>query len=118
MINKWKQFNESRNENQLIELWNAYLSVIDGIDGIISEHGELPDSYFLPNVESDLDNITSGVEPKYPDALDDIARLESDIIQNSKDILDGLDGAIGSGRYSEDRYFQTGSIEKLRELIK
>lgn len=96
-----------------LDLWNTYMSIIDGIDGIISEHGELNDSYWKPDVETELNEITDSVK-----TVDDVKKNKDRIMTNLKDLLDGLEGVMQSGSISVDRYFKSGVIEAAKKKIK
>ena len=95
-----------------LDLWNTYMSIIDGIDGIISEHGELNDSYWKDGVEEELDEITSDTQ-----TVADVKKNKERIIANLKDLLDGLDGVIQSRSISVDKYFKSGVIEAAKKKI-
>jgi hypothetical protein len=95
-IKNWNEFlneNDSKNNNHYIDLWNNYLSLVDIIDGVISEYGELPSSYWQDNCQQDLDNITSeqNVTVQY------ISDNETKIKTNFKELMDGLNGWMGAG---------------------
>jgi len=104
-------FNDFLNENsnnELIDLWNNYAELVDIIDGIISEHGELSDSYWQTNVENDLDLITNqDITPEY------IERNKEEIIKNFKELWDGLIGWSSAGN-SIERY---GSLKGIKKSL-
>lgn len=94
-IERLKGLSENLNENisqneseELIRKWNKYMDLVEIIDGILSEQGELPGSYWQSNVESDLDQLTStkNVNPYY---IKDNYEL---IKKNFEEIMDGLEG--------------------------
>jgi hypothetical protein len=113
IIKKFKLFEAAApwSQQQLIMLWEAYMSIVNGIDGIISEEGELSNSYWKDNVEKDLDNITN-----YVKNIEQIEEKKSDIIKNFGELLDGLKGAMASGRINQSRYFQKGVIAKAQAI--
>lgn len=98
--------------SQSIKLWNAYMGLVDGIDGIISEEGELSSSYWKDNVQADLDKITGEVKTEA-----DVKKNTEAIMKNLTELLDGLDGYIGSGRIEEDRYFKKGAIKNAKFIL-
>ena len=101
-IKKYSEFlneNDSKNNNNYIDLWNNYLSLIYIIDDIILEYGELPNNYWQDNCEVDLNNITS--EQKV--TVQYISDNETKIKNNFKELMDGLNGWIGAGN-SIERY--------------
>ena len=95
-----------------VKSWNAYLEFVEGIDGIISEYGALPTSYWKNGVQDELDSITGTVKTK-----SDIIANKARIINSATDLLDGLTGIIGSGKISEDRYFKPGAIAGIRKML-
>jgi hypothetical protein len=96
----------------LYDLWTIYMGIVDGINDIISEEGELSDAYWKENVEKDLDEITSYVKMKHQ-----VDEKKAEILKNLEELLDGLEGAIGFGSVSEDRYFKKGVINKAKKFL-
>ena len=90
-----KTFKEFLNENNnnYLDIWNQYLKLVSIIDGIISENGELSDSLWREGVESKLDELTNGDVN-----LNFIKTHIDEIIQNYKDLYDGLEGWYMEGR--------------------
>lgn len=111
IVTKFELF-ESSGSVPLYDLWTIYMGLVDGIDGVISEEGELSDAYWKDNVEKDLDEITG-----YVKTAKQIGEKKDEILKNLEELLDGLDGAIGSGRISEDRYFKKGAINKAKKFL-
>lgn len=102
-----KSFNVKINENNtddLIIFWSEYLKLVDIIDGIISEHGELSESYWKTGLEDELDEITSTIKTS-KDIFDNKQR----IIDNFKSLKDGIDGWISEGK-SIARYGDLSNI--------
>ena len=95
-----------------VKSWNVYLEFVEGIDGIISEYGALPTSYWKNGVQDELDSITESVKTKAG-----IIANKVRIINNATDLLDGLTGIIGSGKISEYRYFKPGAIAGIRKML-
>jgi len=112
IVTKFELFENVARPAWVLELWNAYMGLVDGIDGIISEEGELSDAYWKDNVEKDLDEITSYVKMEHH-----IAEKKDMILKNLEELLDGLDGVIGSNKVSEDRYFKKGVINTAKKVL-
>ena len=98
--------NESRNE--MLNLWNNYMKLVDIIDGILSEHGELSDSYWKPNTETDLDQITSTVKN-----VKDINYNQQKIKDNFNNLIDGINGWLSAG-HDITKY---GNLSKINTSI-
>ena len=69
------------------------MELVEIIDGIISENGELSDSFWKSGVEQKLDELT----PENVD-LNFIKTHLIEIVQNYKDLYDGLEGWYSEGR--------------------
>ena len=111
MIDKVKNFKQFVNENvneDLITLWNNYLKLVDIIDGIISEEGELSTRYWKDGLEEELDEITSNTK-----TTKDIFNNKQKIINNFNMLMDGIDGWISEGK-SISRY---GSLSKINKSL-
>lgn len=102
-----KKINESVNED-LINLWNNYLKLVDIIDGIISEEGELSTGYWKEGLEEELDDITLNTK-----TIKDIFNNKQRIIENFNMLMDGIDGWISEGK-SISRY---GSLSKINKSL-
>lgn len=96
---------ENSNED-LINLWNNYLKLVDIIDGIISEHGELLTRYWKDGLEEELDDIISNTK-----TTKDIFNNKQRIIDNFNKLMDGIDGWISEGK-SISRYGSLSKIDK------
>jgi hypothetical protein len=107
-VKNFRQFvNEQINQNESNDLknfWNNYLKLVDIIDGIISEEGELSTRYWKDGLEEELDNITSTIK-----TIKDISDNKQNIINNFKSLIDGINGWISEGK-SISRY---GSLSKI-----
>lgn len=90
-----------------VKLWNAYVGLVEGIDGIYSEHGELPASYWK---EGAYDRIESIMNSQPTSAGTDIA-------DSMRELLDGLDGATSSGAVRVGRYFSRTAIKAAKEAL-
>lgn len=112
LIDDFKTFNDKKlNENvneDLINLWNNYLKLVDIIDGIISEHGELSTRYWKDGLEEELDDITSNTK-----TTKDIFNNKQRIINNFNMLMDGIDGWLSEGK-SISRY---GSLSKINKSL-
>lgn len=92
--------------DELVKMWNNYMKLVDIIDGIISEHGELPDNYWSDDCDSDLDFLTDA------EITVDYIRDNIELIKkNFNDLLDGLSGWVASG-HDIDRYGSLNGIDK------
>lgn len=109
---KEKKFDKGGSLSDDVKLWDAYIKFVDGIDGIISEHGELSDSYWKEGTEAELDSITGSIK-----TVGDVQKNRERIIDNATALLDGLIGTLASGRISEDRYFQPGAVNGLKTVL-
>lgn len=105
-------FEDFKGDEELTNLWNIYMEFIEGIDGKISETGELESKYWKEEVEPELNRITRTVK-----TLSDVSSESEEIIQNLKDLLDGLDGLISEQGNSIENFWETGVIRKARLLI-
>ena len=115
-LKKFEKFNESKQEDKRnLEIWNAYMGVVDGLDGIISELGELPTNYFKDEVVKKMDNITTN---RNIANISDVSNNIEDIKSNAINIIEPLRAYISSGKISEDKYFKAGVINKLDMLVK
>lgn len=97
------------NENTIdpVAIWNEYIKLVDIIDGIISEHGELPIAYWKDGVETKMDEITKDYQISTPESITPVL---SEIKQNFKDLYDGLTGWVSSG-HDVTRYGNYNSIQ-------
>lgn len=95
--------NKSDRDN-LINLWNNYLKLIDIIDGILSEHGELSTRYWVDGLENEIDDITSNIK-----TVGDIYNNKQRIVSNFHKLMGGIKGWISEGK-SISRY---GSLSKI-----
>lgn len=104
------------NENTIdpVAIWNEYIKLVDIIDGIISEHGELPIAYWKDGVETKMDEITKDYQISTPESITPVL---SEIKQNFKDLYDGLTGWYMSG-HDVSRYGNYNGIQpKLFESV-
>jgi hypothetical protein len=103
-FNKFMKVNES--SNSPVKIWNEYVKLVDIIDGILSEHGELSSRYWIDSAYDELEDITNAdVTIEY------ITSNLSRIRQNFKDLWDGLEGWSISG-HSVERYGNMYEIDK------
>ncbi|MCX6304398.1 MAG: hypothetical protein NT040_05485 [Bacteroidetes bacterium] len=79
-------------DKTIIQLWNEYLSLVDIIRGVISEHGILPDSYWNPCAQSEMQVILAN-----DTNIDVISKNQKLIIKSFRDLWDGLSGFIAGG---------------------
>lgn len=98
-----------------IDLFVAFTNLVDGLDGIISEEGELSDRYWKEDVQSRIDS--------YNDLWGKKAAIEAMPEEKVKalktlcdDIIDGLEGWESEGN-SLGRYFKAGVIYKVRTIL-
>lgn len=91
--------------NDLVDIWNEYIKLVDIIDGIISENGELSDSYWQTGVEQNIITDISTVQQ--------IFDRQDEIIKNFNDLYDGLQGWISAG-HNISRY---GNINKINKKL-
>ena len=89
---------------QAITFWSEYIKLVDIMDGIISEHGELSLRYWKKGVETEMEDITFMVL-----TTDDVVRHKDRITANFKLLMDGLNGWASEGR-SVSRY---GSLSNI-----
>lgn len=104
-VKKWGEYLNENSNSELINLWNEYLKLVDIIDGILSEHGELSDAYWQTGLAEELDSITEVVK-----TTKDVSDNKERIIKNAKSLLDGLTGWDEAGK-SLSRYGSLLSIK-------
>ncbi len=103
---KLKKTNEAT-DNDYVNLWNEYMKLVNIADGLMSEVGDLPKSYWKSNVQKDMDALTSGsITPEY------IKGKEKEIKKNAKELIDGFNGYFGSmDPKSAKKYGSFGGIK-------
>ena len=104
-------FEQFVTENILIEaksdpvkMWNEYMKLVDILDGIISEYGELSSSYWKAGAETRLDDLTTKIR-----TVGDIERNRKQIIDSFKELMDGLNGWMSG--HDVSRYGRPASIK-------
>jgi hypothetical protein len=108
-IKNWKKFNESN--QSIISTYNSYMEIVEGIDGIISEHGELPSSCFESGLEEKIDELTAGVTEESDINVEGVK-------ENALKLIDGIECLLATGRISIDRYFKKDfSISKYKAIF-
>lgn len=99
---------------EFLHIWNSYQDLVEGLDGIISEQGELSDAYWKKNAMNDMDDI-SYEQPFKKDGKVflnvDLAKLKT----NLKDLLDGLDGWEINNKSS--KYFKKSVITNAKLVL-
>lgn len=96
--------------NQAMLFWDNYIKLVNIIEGIISEHGNLSTSYWKDGVEKEMEDITFFVL-----TTDDVVKYEKRIKTNFNLLLDGLSGWASEGK-SISRYGSLSDIDM--ELFK
>ena len=87
-----------------IKMWNEYMKLVDILDGIISEHGELSNSYWKSGAEDRLNELTAKIR-----TVSDIENNRNQIINSFKELMDGLNGWMGG--HDVSRYGRPASIK-------
>jgi len=95
-------------DGRLMMLWSTYMELVNGIDGIISEFGELPTRYWKEITANELNRITDVVKD-----ISDVNEERKNIKKNLEELLDGISGWT-SEKGPPNRYFKPGVIEKAR----
>lgn len=96
--------NESSNE-QLVSMWKMYYKLFDITSGIVSEYGELPESYWIPNAYDNAENIViNRITIGY------LKQNIESIKKSFNDLYDGLEGWVSSG-HSVSKYGNFNGID-------
>ena len=86
-------------------MWKMYYKLFDITSGIVSEYGELPESYWNKNVYEDAENIViNRITIGY------LKQNIESIKKSFNDLYDGLEGWVSSG-HSVDRYGDFNGID-------
>lgn len=93
---------------RLKAIWSKYLKLVDILDGIISENGSLPRSYWKSEDIKEMDDLTESSK-----TLGDLQRNESRIVKNFNNLLESTNAYISVG-HSIDRY---GSMRGLKKMV-
>ena len=92
---------------RLTTIWSKYLKLVDILDGIMSEHGTLPQSYWNPQDTQEMDVLTSTLK-----TVGDLQANEKRIVENFNKLLESTNAWISAGN-SIDRY---GSMRGLKKM--
>jgi len=108
-IKNWKKFNES-NQN-IISTYNSYMEIVEVIDGIISEYGELPSSCFESGLEEKVHELTTGVTKESDINIEGVK-------ENALKLLDGIECLLATGRISLGKYIKKPfSLSKYKTIF-
>ena len=91
--------------NQAMQFWGEYVKLVNIMEGIISEHGDLSLRYWQKGVEQEMEDITFFVL-----TTDDVVKHEKRIKANFNLLLDGLSGWASEGK-SFSRYGSLSDID-------
>lgn len=114
MIKTYEEFlSESVTSDKKEDLWIAFTNLVDGLDGVISEEGELPSSYWKGDVEERINKYNDHWSSSGKNITDkDIPALK----QLVDDMFDGIDG-YESEKGGMDRYFKSGVLSNIKKLV-
>lgn len=115
MVEDYSSFNENKTvQNNLASMWNTYMGIVLGLDDISSETGEMLPSYIDPKAIQEMNSLSTplgGVNIAY------ISTNEDKIKKNAEKLLDGIKSAIKDGKITEERYFKTGVLNKMKTIL-
>lgn len=115
MVENFNSFNENNTSKaETINMWNTYMEIVVGLDNISAETGEVLPSHINPKVIEEMNALStpiSGVSLGY------ININEDRIKKNAKDLLDGIRTAISKGDITEEKYFKTGILNKMKTIL-
>jgi hypothetical protein len=90
---------------QIFEFWDEYIKLVNIIQGIVSEYGELSTSYWQKGVETEMEDILFMVL-----TTDHVVKYKKRIITNFNLLMDGLSGWASEGR-SVSKYGSLSDID-------
>lgn len=91
--------------DQIIHFWGEYVKLVNIMEGIISEYGDLSLKYWQKGVQQEMENITFFVL-----SVDDVVKHKKRIIANFNLLFDGLDGWACEGK-SISKYGSLSDID-------
>lgn len=91
--------------DQIIHFWGEYVKLVNIIEGIISEYGDLPNEYWQKGVQREMEDITFFVL-----TVDHVVKYKKRIIANFNLLFDGLDGWSSEGK-SISKYGSLSDID-------
>lgn len=97
----------SAEATRLKKIWSKYLKLVDILDGIMSERGSLPQSYWKTQDAEEMDVLTATLK-----TVGDLQANEKRIVENFNKLLDSTNAWISAGN-SIDRY---GSMRGLKKM--
>lgn len=104
--------NEDLSQEDPIKVWDTFYDLLSGVDGIMSEEGDISRYWDQKMYDEEIDPVTQTIKTAgdVKDNLDNIKKW-------AKMLLDGVEGNRSEGKYSEDRYWQPGAIEAAKKMF-
>ena len=95
-----------------VDVWDTFYGLLDGIDGIMSEQGDISRYWDQDMYNNEIDPITKTFK-----TTADIKKHIDEIAKWAVMILNGIEGNRSENNYSEDRYWQSGMIEAAQKMF-
>ena len=95
-------------------------SIIDGIDGWVSETGEFPENFWNKNVSRDYDRLVERANKmsRSPVETGKMVRLLKDIKSLIVDLVIGMEGVISEQGEIPSRYWKSNVLREAVKAIK
>jgi hypothetical protein len=98
----------------------AAYGIVDGIDGMMSETGDFPGSFWKRDVLSRYDKLGALINRSAGKDLDprDVMKLRKDVQELLDDLVDGLEGVVSEQGEVPDRYWKRNVLSKGKKALR